>query len=134
MDADMDIPLPDKPKWLEAHSRIHEEDPLDLQPPDPYPYPPGGDEEDEGEERNFGAIERRRLLDLCNPLTSSSKTTNALPEGKLLVRLRRSGAKLLLTVRTMKKDWLRYSPPPETNRTEVRVKEISKPEGVAISR
>ncbi|KAL3726756.1 hypothetical protein ACJRO7_031624 [Eucalyptus globulus] len=135
MDADMDIPLPDELEWLEAHSRLHEDDPLDFQPPDPYPYPPEGDEEDEGEERDFRG-------DRASPPPKSPRSVEDLLENhKRPSREEATGpikkkkrSKVADDEGDEEEDWLRYSPPPETNRAELREEEILEPEEVAISR
>ncbi|XP_048129334.1 chromosome transmission fidelity protein 18 homolog isoform X3 [Rhodamnia argentea] len=131
---DMDIPLPDELEWLEAHSRLHEEDPLDLQPPDPYLYPPIVDEEDEGEEGDSWG----------NRASPPPKSPPSVEE-QLENHKRPSREEAASPIETKRKkvadheddgeeDWMRYSPPPETSHTELREEEILEPEEVAISR
>ncbi|XP_030463375.1 uncharacterized protein LOC115683090 [Syzygium oleosum] len=137
MDADMDMPLPDELEWLEAHSRLHEDDPLDLHPPDPYPYPPEGDEEDEGEVLNF-----RRNRTSSPPPRSPQSVDEQLENRKRPSREEAAGpiekkrSKVAADDHedSEEEDWLRYSPPPETHRAELREEEILEPEEVAISR
>ncbi|KAF8015991.1 hypothetical protein BT93_H1517 [Corymbia citriodora subsp. variegata] len=130
----MDIPLPDELEWLEAHSRLHEEDPLDLQPPDPYPYPPEGDEEVGGEERDFWGD--RASPPPKSPQSGDEKLENhkrpSREEAAGPIKKKRS--KVADHEDDEEEDWLRYSPPPETSHAELREEEILEPEEVAISR
>lgn len=131
----MDIPLPDELEWLEAHSRLHEEDPLDLQPPDPYPSPPEGDEEEErGGEPNFWG-------NRTSPPPKSPQSVEERPENhkrppreEAASPIKKKRSKVADHEDEEEEDWLRYSPPPETNHAELPEEEILEPEEVAISR
>lgn len=130
----MDIPLPDELEWLEAHSRLHEEDPLDLQPPDPYVYPPKGDEEDEGEELNFWG--NRTSPPPKTPQSVEEQLENhkrPSPE-EAASPIEKKRSKVAEHEDDGEEYWMRYSPPPETSHTDLREEEMLEPEEVAISR
>ncbi|CAL5347593.1 unnamed protein product [Camellia sinensis] len=137
MDNDMDIPLPEELEWLEANSHLNDDYEGDLEPPEPYP--------DEEEEENKPQPQPNKqnqqptkptlsIPPKPTPITDPSTSPKTLINGKK--RFRSDGSEFSnsdehaqledkrsriddLGTEIDDEDWIRYSPPPQNEATEV---------------
>ncbi|KAF3457642.1 hypothetical protein FNV43_RR02300 [Rhamnella rubrinervis] len=114
---DMDIPLPEELEFLEANYNAHE-DYLDLEPPEPYPDEDLQVEEEAGQSKSPSSEGPPSSPGVLTNIQKRSRSTDG-PDASILEDAGQSDEKRSRTVQAevaqADEDWLRYSPPEESD-------------------